>query len=143
MDRFDIVGALRTYAASKGWHFIYGSRDYQSADFHSYTTNQLVLIVEIEPSAMFSEGGAVQSVDYNGVIMLGRKFEALTESNLDETMLQKYDNRLKDLWSIAYNSLGAFACTNRMSIETSSPATLINMLSVNIDFVSFNVKFSE
>lgn len=144
MDRFDIVSALRTFATNKGWHFIFGSDEYASLDQHDYLVDENVFVCEITPLPIFGlHGGAVQDVTYSGIVMLGRKFELTTTASLDENMLQKYDNRLKDLWTLLANNIGVFACSNRLSIEVSNPANLINFYSTNIDFVKLDVKFSE
>lgn len=144
MDRFDIVSALRTFATSKGWHFIYGSDEYASADWHEYLTDEIVMVCDIVPLPKFStQGGAVQDVTYSGLVMLGRKFEATTTASLDETMLQKHDRRLKDLWALLSNNIGVMACNNRLTIEVNNPANLINFYSQNIDFVKLDVVFTE
>ena len=144
MVRFDIVSALRTFATSNGWHFIYGSDEYASADWHEYLTDEIVMVCDIVPLPKFSEqGGAVQDVTYSGLIMLGRKFEATTTASLDETMLQKHDRRLKDLWALLSNNIGVMACSNGLTIEVSNPVNLINFYSQNIDFVKLDVIFSE
>lgn len=144
MDRFDIVSALRTFATSKGWHFIYGSDEYASADWHEYLTDEIVMVCDIVPLPKFgTQAGAVQDVSYSGLVMLGRKFEATTTASLDETMLQKHDRRLKDLWALLSNNIGVMACTNRLTIEVNNPANLINFYSQNIDFVKLDVIFTE
>ena len=144
MDRFDIVSALRTFATSKGWHFIYGSDEYASTDWHEYLTDEIVMVCDIVPLPKFgTQGGAVQDVTYSGLIMLGRKFEATTTASLDETMLQKHDRRLKDLWALLSNNIGVMACSNRLTIEVNNPANLINFYSQNIDFVKLDVVFTE
>ena len=144
MDRFDIVSALRTFATSKGWHFIYGSDEYASADWHEYLNDEIVMVCDIVPLPKFStQGGAVQDVTYSGLVMLGRKFEATTSASLDETMLQKHDRRLKDLWALLSNNIGVMACNNRLTIEVNNPANLINFYSQNIDFVKLDVVFTE
>ena len=144
MDRFDIVSALRTFATSKGWHFIYGSDEYASTDWHEYLIDEIVMVCDIVPLPKFgTHGGAVQDVTYSGLVMLGRKFEATTTASLDETMLQKHDRRLKDLWALLSNNIGVMACSNRLTIEVNNPANLINFYSQNIDFVKLDVIFTE
>ena len=144
MDRFDIVSALRTFATSKGWHFIYGSDEYASTDWHEYLTDEIVMVCDIVPLPKFgTHGGDVQDVTYSGLVMLGRKFEATTTASLDETMLQKHDRRLKDLWALLSNNIGVMACSNRLTIEVNNPANLINFYSQNIDFVKLDVIFTE
>ena len=146
MVRFDIVGALRTLAATKGWHFILGENntyEYASADQHEYQVDELVLVCSLNPIPNFSIGGAIQGVRYDGFLMLGRKFEATTMAELDETMIQKHDNRLLDLWTILCNEVGVFACSNRLDVSINSSATLPNMLSTNIDFVYLGLNFTE
>ena len=146
MVRFDIVGALRTLATTKGWHFILGeanSYEYASADQHDYEVDEFVLICSLNPIPNYSVGGAIEGVRYDGFLMLGRKFEATTLSQLDETLLQKYDNRLLDLWTTLCNEIGVFACQNRLDLSISSSSTLPNMLSTNIDFVYLALTFTE
>ena len=144
MDRFDIVSAFRTFATSKGWHFIYGSDEYASVDWHEYLTDELVLVCDIVPLPKFGvHGGSVQDVTYSGLIMLGRKFEADTTASLDETMLQKHDRRLKDLWTLLSNNIGVMACSNGLTISVGGSVNLINFYSTNIDFVKFDVTFTE
>ena len=146
MVRFDIIGALRTLATSKGWHFILGeanSYEYASADQHDYQVDELVLVCSLNPIPNYQIGGAISGVRYDGFLMLGRKFEANTMAQLDETLLQKYDNRLKDLWTILCNEIGLFACKNGLDLSISSSSTLPNMLSTNIDFVYLGLTFTE
>ncbi len=144
MVRFDIISALRTFATSKGWHFIFGSDESASTDWHEYLTDEIVMVCDIVPTPIFrTHGGAVQDVFYTGIIMLGRKFEATTTASLDETMLQKHDRRLKDLWTLLSNNVGVIACSNGLTIEVSGAANLINFYSSNIDFVKLDVKFTE
>ena len=146
MDRFDIVSALRTFATDKGWRFVFGNDEYANFETScfNYEVDELVMVCDIVPLPVISQqGGAVQDVFYSGFIMLGRKFEVNTTASLDETMLQKHDRRLKDLWTLLANNVGVMACSNGLTIEVSNPANLINFYSSNIDFVKLDVRFSE
>lgn len=143
MDRFDIVNQLKDFASSKGWHFIYGSTEYANADKHAYAVDEMVLVCELSLNPKYAEGGGLDAMEYSGLIMLGRKCEATTRSKLDETMQQKHDRRLRDLWEALTMSLGAFACSNSLSISANGGEQLINFFATNIDFVKYNVTFTD
>jgi len=158
MTRGDIVGALKSYATGKGWHFIFGNDQYVSADRHDYLPNEIVMTCLFNPPIpTFAEySSAVQSYSYTGSIMIGRKFEEITEiiddepvvvsktmAELDETMGQKYDRRLLELSTFAINEMGAFACSNQLQLIVTSSEFVQNIMSDNIDFVLYNVTFTE
>ena len=144
MDRFDIVSALRTFATSKGWHFVFGNAEYVNTNRHDYLVDECVLFCYISPQWENSKhGGAVQNVSYRGWIMFGRKFESDTHANLDETYEQKFDNRLLFLVETIANQMGVFACQNQLELSMTNTEWAINTFSDNIDFVQSDVIFSE
>lgn len=158
MTRGDIVGALKSYATTKGWHFIFGTDEYISADRHDYFPNEIVLTCLFNPPIPVFEqySSAIQSYSYTGTIMIGRKFELITEivddepiviadtmAELDETMGQKYDRRMLELSTIAVNEMAAFACSNQLQLTITSSEFLQNIMSENLDFVLYNVTFTE
>lgn len=143
MEQFNIIGALRDYCTANDWHFIYGSNDYINADYHSYKDDELVLVCEFNPTTIFNNYGLVDEIRYNGILMLGRKFETNTHSRLDETMLQKFDNRILELWQLLTNMISSFSCDNRLTVAYANGQLLINMTHNNIDFVSYNIQFIQ
>lgn len=140
VNQFDIVGAFRDYATAKGWKFLYGYNEYINASSDFYDSGELVLAVELIISPNLSvHGGGVESVDFNGTIMLGRKFEETTIASLDETMIQKHDRRLAELWETLTLGIGDFACSNQYEISLTGGQPLINFTMHNIDFVKYNI----
>jgi len=159
INRYDIVGAFRDVATAKGWHFIYGYNDYINADFHHYDVDEVVLVCEMTLQPILeNQGGAVASVNFSGIVMLGRKFDSIyenqipegetdpvpvlvgqTEANLDESMLQKHDRRLAELWELLTDELSNMACEDGYTISLSNGVPLINFTQHNIDFVKYNI----
>ena len=140
MDNFDIVGVLRTYATAQGWLFFYGSNAYQNfeADAAIYQ-EQLVLTADFTARPTYTNG-RVMTIQYNGVVMLGRKSEIEgTLSSLDETMIQKYDRRLLELMQLLSNALGSIACSNELEISSANFRLDINKFDTNIDFIAGEV----
>ena len=120
MNRGDIVGALKTFATSKGWHFIFGNDEYVSSDRHDYEAWEVVLTCLFQPPIpKFNEySNVVQEYTYTGSIMIGRKFEIATGVTLNETMGEKYDNRLLELSQLAINKIrrqNLFVCCWKVS----------------------------
>lgn len=140
VNQFDIVGALRDFATSKGWKFLYGYDEYINASNDIYSSGQLVLACEMFVNPILSiHGGGVESVDFNGTIMLGRKFETTTTASLDETMIQKHDRRLAELWDYLTNGMSDLACSNQWEVSLTNGTPLINFTMHNIDFVKYNI----
>jgi len=142
MDQFDLIGALNSYATSKGWKFLYGdnfNRNYQASK-NTYTAGMLILGADpFIAKPVYSEYGKITQIEYSGLVMLGRKLEATTSSKLDETYLQKYNNRLKELSGTLSTNLIAFACANSLTISSAQFELSINNLDANIDFVIASV----
>jgi len=156
VNRYDIVGALRTLATSKGWKFLYGFDEYINASNDFYDGGELVLACEFSINPVIeAQGGAVASVNFAGTVMLGRKFESTfsdpdnppvietptTTASLDETMIQKHDRRLAEMWELLTDALSDFSCDNGMTMRLSNGQPLINFTMHNIDFVKYSVTF--
>jgi hypothetical protein len=140
MDNFDIVGVLRTYATTQGWLFLYGSNAYQNIEADAaISQEQLVLTADFTARPTYTNG-RVMTIQYNGVMMLGRKSEIEgTFSSLDETMIQKYDRRLLELMQLLSNALGSIACSNELEISSANFRLDINKFDTNIDFIAGEV----
>ena len=144
MDNFALIGTLKDYADSKGWAFLSGSnafRNYESTR-NNYNTNQLILGVNFTARPTIVNGH-ITEIRYPGLIFLGRKFEASTFSKLDETFIQKYNNRLKDLMGLLSNAVIDFACTNELDIEGLILDYELNQFDANLDFVGGNITFIQ
>ena len=147
MELFDIIGALRDFAALKGWKFVYGidsfSRNIGAGK--EFDNGEKILIVDYRfvPRMI---GTLVDSIQYTCLVMLGQKFDLDSEvSSLDEYDIQKYDRRLKSLGAELSVQLAVFACNN--DITLSSIGTVYpqkDMYDTNIDFViADNVSFTQ
>ena len=65
-----------------------------------------------------------------------------TFSSIDETFLQKYDNRLKDLVSILVAFFNEIQCSEEATLNNCTMDYLLNRTDVNIDFVSASVSIT-
>lgn len=154
VNQYDIVGAMRTLATSKNWKFLYGYDEYINASDDFYAGNECVLACEMTINPVIEEqGGAISAVNFSGTVMLGRKFESIfsdpdeppvvetktTTASLDETMIQKHDRRLAELWELLTNAISEMACDNGWVIRLSNGQPLINFTMHNIDFVKYSI----
>jgi hypothetical protein len=140
---YSIINKLRTYAKSKNFAFFSGSEFFQNYEAdQSIQPNQLVLTADFNarPTILNSRTVAIQ---YAGVMMLGRKSETTTASNLDETFIQKYDLRLEYLMQELASNIGEFACTNELEILSLEFRLELNKFDSSIDFVAGVVTFKS
>ena len=147
MTAFDLIGALRTYASSLGWHFLYGDsfmRNFEATK-NTYASGDLILMSDpFTATPVYStNGNKLISISYSGLLALGRKRETLTESNLDETWLQKYDNRLLTLLGTLSSNLITFSCAQELTLQAVNLAMNVNQLDENIDFVTGTLTFLQ
>lgn len=144
MDLFSLVDALRSYCTNHNWHFIYGNDAYTNAqaDNKKYNPGDLIMVADFSVSPVYA-GGRVIECQYQGVIMLGRKNEAQTKSTLDETPIQKYDRRLKDLTLLLANACGDIACSNELEITSANFKMDMNKFDLNADFVAGSITFVQ
>lgn len=68
--------------------------------------------------------------------MLGRKFEDTTYASLDETALQKYDNRILELYSLLVTHITTFKCLHELDLVIGQIDPLFNEFDANVDFVA-------
>jgi hypothetical protein len=140
MEQFNIIGALEAYAISKGWHFVYRFDNFQAniGAMTDYSPEQLVLCADFRGTPTYS-GSKIGEIRYECLIMLGRKFDADgTASSLDETMMQKYDRRLKELAQLLAGAIADFSCQNNLEALNGAIAVDINLYDTNIDFAIVN-----
>lgn len=168
MDKLNIVGALKSYAVSQRWHFLYGSRFMQNyeADQKEYKNGDLILAVfPFKSNPKYTGGGTISEVTYTGIIMLGQKFdddgtEAIpdnddtpdneevkyndgTPASLDETQIQKYERRLKDLIALVGQHIGSFACANELEVVSCTIEEDLNKFDTLIDFALAQITFKQ
>jgi len=143
MDKLDFISFLRSYCNTNKIYFCAGESDYINAttDQNLFNNWDLIMCADLTLTPNFSETG-VESVTYNGYISLGRKREKDTFSSIDETFLQKYDNRLKDLVSILVNFFNEIQCSEEATLNNCTMDYLLNRTDVNIDFVSASVSIT-
>lgn len=137
MKQYGLISELREYCKNNGIYFICGNDAYVNAvaDRHTYDKNELILIAELDMDVNLG-GSVVQSVTYKGTIALGRKCEDTTTASLDETFLQKYDNRLLELCDLLVSLIKEISCTNGGTVNTLSLKYDINKFDLNADFVA-------
>jgi len=143
---FDIVGKLRTFAEAepREWLFIYGNDQYANASeiLQDVAPDQLVFVADLNASPVYGTEGGINDVVFTGGIMLGQKREDETESSLDETMIQKYERRLKDLTETLFIGMGDFSCATGLSISQINARFDINKFDENLDFVAATITFT-
>lgn len=145
MDKFDIIGALKTYAENQGWAFLSGQSWYQNyeASQHEYTDGQLVLGVDFD-SIPTRRAGTISEISYSGTLILGRKFDSdETPSSLDETFIQKYEARLLELTTLLSNMINAFSCEHELDVTGENIRMDLNKFDTNIDFVVETLTFIQ
>lgn len=144
MTNFDIIGVLRTYAASKGWVFLSGAEFYQNAELTRSTiaANQTILGVMFTARPTI-KNKKVTSIQYVGKMFLGEKKETTTESSLDELFIQKYDRRLLALSTLLATTIGDVACSNDLDVNGLVFDMKLNMFDENIDGVDCSLTFIQ
>jgi len=138
MDQFDIIGALKTYAENLGMVFIWQYDTFYSnlTSNQQYNTGQLIMVVDLKPTPQIV-GLKVSEIVYNGLFMIGRKFDSNGQQvSLDETQIQKYDRRLLTLTTNLITHTTTFACNNELTLEVGQIDYLFNTFDSNIDFVA-------
>jgi hypothetical protein len=117
MDNFGLVDAIRTYCETEGHHFFYGQDGYINIeqDAVKFETDELIVICDFNCVPTYTSG-VIAELRYVGTFGVGRKREAETESTMDETPIQKWDNRLKDLCNSMTDILADLACENELEV---------------------------
>ena len=137
MEIFGIITALETFCVARGWHFVYGVNQFERniQSIRDYHPDEILLIADFRIDPEYSNNKIVKA-RYTCLFMLGRKFESTgTSASLDESNMQKYENRLKDLMVLLSAGIQAFACENELDIISSPLAVDLNVYDENIDFV--------
>jgi hypothetical protein len=146
MDKFDIIGALKTYAETNNYKFLCGE---------SWMQNYEATQAEIEPGTLILgadfranptyQTGVITEIRYTGGLIFGRKFEQYTDtvSSLDETYIQKYENRLRELSQLLAILISDFACSNDLEVENVNFAPELNKFDTNIDFMAATLTFVQ
>ena len=145
MDNYDIVNALRTQATTNGYLFLYGETWMQNigADDLKLLDSSLVLACDPFTAQPTMDNGVIEQIVYSGAIALGQKFNDGTVANLDETHLQKWENRLKNLSLALSNFIAAFSCNNELDVSGINFRLDMNKFDTNIDFVAATVTFTQ
>ena len=146
MEQLDIIGQLEAYALAKGWRFVYGYNKFRANIdvMHDYQPGELVLIADFRATPTIKNGRVTQMI-YTCLLMLGRKFDIDgTVASLDETPIQKYDRRLKELAQTLLNTICDFSCANELEVTAAPISVDINVYDTNIDLaISENATFVQ
>jgi hypothetical protein len=148
MEAYGLIDKLSDYALAKGWLFFNGDNYYTNIDADvEIADNQFVLRVNLNAVPTRSGGNRTNTINYTGLIALGRKREVVsgqetTEASLDESFEQKYNRRLKEMINTLSSDMGEFACANGCQILTENYIYDVNQFDTNIDFVvgQFNIE---
>ena len=145
MENYGLVDVLRTYCTDNGIEFLYGGNFYQNieASQYEYAKDQLVMGADFNAAPSITTAGALEEIRYTGSLALGRKFEDTTESSLDESTIQKYDRRLKELSQILTSIISTIMCENELDVEGLDIRFDINRFDTNIDFVVCSITFIQ
>ena len=140
-NKYDIIGALRTYCNDNGLRFVWQFDQFYSNienQWNDFQPNELILVADLRATPNMGRGSQEIEIAYNGLFMLGRKFEdALTTSaSLDETALEKYDNRILDLYSLLILHATNFKCLHDLDLTIGQIDPLFNEYDANVDFVA-------
>ncbi|MDD3645504.1 MAG: hypothetical protein PHR19_08265 [Bacteroidales bacterium] len=146
MENLDIIGALNDFADQKGWTFINGIDAYANyeVDQIDLRMGDKLLVVDLNLSPSYADGGMIKGINYSGILMLGMKVDDIAEtSSLDETQSEKYNARLKNLTKELITSAGQFSCKHQLSITSATTRLQLNKFDVNADFVAMDIIFSS
>lgn len=139
-DKYDIIGALRTYCNYNSLRFVWQYDQFYANienQWNDFQPNELILVADLRATPNMGRGSKEIDISYSGLFMLGRKFEAITttSSSLDETALEKYDNRILDLYSLLILHATNFKCLHELDLTIGQLDPLFNEHDANIDFV--------
>lgn len=144
MTNFDIIGVLRTYAASKSWIFLSGpdwSKNWELTQA-TLTANKYILGVDFDATPTI-RNKLIGQIKYSGTILLGQKFESTTESSMDEVFIQKYDRRLLNLTQQLASMVGDIACSNELDVDSINIKLALNKFDENIDYAIADVTLTQ
>jgi len=142
MENFGLIEALRAKCIEKGYFCIYGQDEYINALSDEEIYNAYEKLLRCDFSANVTRvNGVIQSISYVGLIGLGQKHEATTESSLDETPDQKYDRRLKDLTTALSDFIKEMTCVYELEVTNEQYDYDLNQYDLNADFVSCSITF--
>lgn len=147
MEYFDIIGAIKDYAEHVGMKFIYSFDSLYSNELlnnEDFCQNEHVLIADFKATPQ-EAAGKIVSITYNCLIMLGRKVDyEMTRADLDETPIEKYDRRIKEMMTLLTSTLISIACINELTVDIGEIIFEQNVFDSNIDFcTATNVEFSQ
>ena len=150
---FDIITPLETFCDIKGYRFIYGQDEIVNFElsYNNLDKNQIVLVALFNIIPAYNLYGGIESYTFRGVLIYGRKSELVyddddnlvqdSESNLDELLIDKYKNRLKELTDLMIKDVAEFSCLNRLDVTGMELRYDVNKHNDNIDTVEASLTF--
>lgn len=144
MEKFDAIGELQLLAAAYGWICVTGSSDYANAELTlkvldtKLEEDQRVLWIDETTNPTRGIAGVLESIPYTLSINLLSKLDlgGATISNLDETITQKRDRRIKDIYQELDTVINQFICANQLLSNGESLRPVYNIFDTNLDGVS-------
>ena len=140
MEILDIKAILSNYCNLKGWVFINTKARFDEQIQITQEYNDKPILVVMQSITEGFRGATVNSVEYNLMLMLGRKFDnvdiSLTHSALEETYTQKENRRLIDLRNLLRDLIVEIKCNNDLTLNNNvTYEELLNHSDENIDFI--------
>lgn len=144
----NIIDKLSKHAESKGYKAEYISIEgIQSFVYYDRVPDNGDVLVGITFPILTPNltGGAVESNTLNFAIMFGRKSECDTASGIDELPIEKWNNRMYELYNIAQSFIEGFfrQCNQEYGLSTYRITPEVNRTSINIDFVVADITVTE
>lgn len=148
MKPFDIIGTLRTECTARDWHLLAGENWYQNygADKALYDGGNYLMLAFLNSKPNYSKYSHLDSIQYSGIIALGRKFEfnsKQSKSSLKETFIEKYDNRLLCLTTEFDSFIRELSCANELTIDSIELKNDLNKFDANLDFIAATINITH
>jgi len=146
---FNPLKIFSDIATAQSWRFIYGSSGFQNWEITQQTLSNAELFLALFPIVENGEpdGGLPQTSIYDTIVWVGRKYDSTVpgdnHSSLDETEMQKYDRRLKELtYYMKENVLSELFCSaSNVEIISYRISHELNQFEENVDAVQCILTF--
>lgn len=139
----DLVSKFKTAAQSLDYIWIYGARAFINYDIHSSEITIGTIILAVFPmrdtAIQIPHGNRINRFSTSTTIWIGRKFEATTLSELDETYEQKHDRRLFELKELLVEYIETGLCGSDIELKSFIMSEQINQTDENIDFIAADI----
>lgn len=144
----DVVAIFSDAADDAGYEFAYGRKDilnFETKAINLSTGNLVIFVFPFVETAQI-DNSIIHKWSVSTQLWLGKKFDidigSGTYSNLDETELQKYQRRLKDLRDNLNTFIKSVFCNEDLELTYARVFRELNQTDENIDFVTAEIVFT-